>query len=197
MRTLKTSIVTLAMFVCLASLSLGQDSQVSQDSKYKDLPNFHQVNPNLYRGGQPGKGGLQQLRQLGVKAIINLRDDDERARAEAAEAQALGLRYFNIPFASFDRPGDKDVDAVLKLIDSLDNQPVFVHCKRGSDRTGTIIAIYRIEHDGWNSEKAKEEANRYGLGFWEVKMKDYIHDYYERRTLRNGDIATPTQKPNR
>ena len=197
MRRLITAIATLAMFVCLASLSLGQDSQASQDSKYKDLPNFHQVNAKLFRGGQPGKGGLLQLKQLGVKAIINLRDDDERARAEAAEAQAAGLRYFNIPFASFDRPGDKDVDEVLKLIDSLDNQPVFVHCKRGADRTGTIIAIYRIEHDGWTSEKAKAEANHFGMGFWEVKMKDYIHDYYDRRMRRNGDSASPTQKPTR
>jgi protein tyrosine/serine phosphatase len=154
------------------------------------------VNSNLYRGGQPEIGGLEQLKKLGVKTIINLRDDDERARAEKAEAESMGFRYFNIPFASFDRPSDKAVDEVLKLIDTQENSPLFIHCKRGSDRTGTVIAIYRIEHDGWDGEKAKAEAKRYGMGFWQVGMKDYIHDYYDRKAQRGSDSSsTVTAKP--
>ncbi len=175
-----------ALFVafCLGSVSFAQD-----DAKFKELPNFHQVNENLFRGAQPKEGGLQRLKQLGVKTIINLRDNDERARAEETEARAAGLRYFNIPMDNFDRPADKTVEQVLALIAATDNQPIFLHCKRGSDRTGTIIAIYRIEHDGWTSAKAKDEAKRYGLGFWQLGMKDYIGDYYKRRTAS-------TTKPN-
>jgi protein tyrosine/serine phosphatase len=77
------------------------------------------------------------------------------------------------------------------VISANENQPVFVHCRRGSDRTGTIIAIYRIEHDGWTSEKATSEAKRYGLGLWQLGMKDYISDYYRRRTQeRNSTIKS-------
>jgi len=108
----------------------------------------------------------------------------------------MGIRYFNIPFASFDRPSDKAVDEVLKLIDTQENSPLFIHCKRGSDRTGTVVAIYRIEHDGWDSEKAKAEAKRYGMGFWQVGMKDYIHDYYDRKAQRGSNSSsTATTKP--
>jgi len=193
---MKTRISLAAIFAfgfVLATFTAAQDQK---EARYKELPNFHPVNSNLYRGGQPEIGGLEQLKKLGVKTIINLRDDDERARAEKAEAESMGFRYFNIPFASFDRPSDKAVDEVLKLIDTQENSPLFIHCKRGSDRTGTVIAIYRIEHDGWDGEKAKAEAKRYGMGFWQVGMKDYIHDYYDRKAQRSSDSSsTVTTKP--
>jgi protein tyrosine/serine phosphatase len=51
-------------------------------------------------------------------------------------------------------------------------------CAKGQDRTGTVLAVYRITHDGWTSEQAKQEANRYGMKFWQRGMKDYISDYY-------------------
>jgi tyrosine-protein phosphatase SIW14 len=181
-------LATLAIAACLASVSLAQDN-----TRYTELPNFHQVNDQVYRGAQPKEGGLQKLKQLGIKTIINLRDDDGRARAEETEAQAAGIRYFNIPMGNFGAPADKTVDQVLALLSATENQPVFVHCKRGSDRTGTIIAIYRIEHDGWTSEKAKAEAKRYGIGFWQTGMKNYIHDYYSRRAQNTAEA--PARPP--
>jgi tyrosine-protein phosphatase SIW14 len=176
--------VAFAIALCLCSVSIAQ-----QDTRYKELPNLHQVNSSLYRGAQPKKGGLQLLKQLGIKTILSLRDDDERSKAEEAEAKTIGLGYFSVPLSSFNRPPDKAVAEVLALINSSEYQPVFVHCERGADRTGTIVAIYRIEHDGWTSEQAKAEAKRYGLGFWQVSMKDYIHDYYERRANSRDDAT--------
>jgi protein tyrosine/serine phosphatase len=171
-------------FVWLLALVflLGSSAILAQqEAKYQELPNFHQVNPQVFRGAQPKQGGLQKLASLGIKTIINLRDDDDRAKAEEQEASAAGFRYFNIPLGSFGRPNDKTMDDILALINNSENQPVFVHCKLGSDRTGTVVAIYRIEHDGWSSERAKAEAKRYGMNIWQVEMKDYISDYYKRR----------------
>ena len=175
----------LTLALCMASVVTGQEP-----SQTTAIPNLHEVNASLYRGAQPKPGGLLQLKQLGVKTILNLRDDDERAKSEATEAQSLGLRYFNIPLSNFSRPDDKVVEQILALINSTENQPLFVHCKRGSDRTGTIIAVYRIAHDGWTSEKAQAEAKQYGLGFWQMGMKDYIHDYYERHSRQPDDQTT-------
>jgi tyrosine-protein phosphatase SIW14 len=164
------------VLACFATAAIAQSK-----IKYEGLPNFDKVNDNLYRGAQPNSEGIQRLHQLGIKTIINLRDDDERARAEGTAAAAAGLRYFNVPMDNFGRPSDDTVERILALIAMPENQPVFIHCKRGADRTGTIIAIYRIVHDGWTSEKAKEEANRHGMIFWQVGMKDYIRDYAKRR----------------
>ncbi|MGH9883591.1 MAG: fused DSP-PTPase phosphatase/NAD kinase-like protein [Pyrinomonadaceae bacterium] len=189
-RALAGFISVVVISLGLTRLGLGQD-----EPRYKELPNFHQVNSQLYRGGQPKPGGIQKLNQLGIKTVINLRDDDERALAEEQEARAAGLTYFNIPFKTWGGPQDEQVERVLALIISPANQPVFIHCRRGSDRTGTIMAIYRIEHDGWTSEQAKAEANRFGMGFWQVKMKDYIRDYYQRRLKRPAKVLPPGATP--
>ena len=71
-----------------------------------------------------------------------------------------------------------DVERVLTIIDAPENQPVFVHCRRGADRTGTIIACYRITHDGWNADQAKKEARLYGLSRLQHGMMNYIEKFY-------------------
>ena len=157
----------------IASVGLPQ-----QSPNLKKLPNFDEVNSKLYRGGQPASGGLQQLADRGIKTIVNLRGDGEGVSKEAGEARDLGLRFFHVPFSRSGRPRDADMKLVLSIINTAEYQPVFVHCKQGADRTGTVIAIYRLTHDGWTSEQAKTEARSHGMHLWESGMKDYIHDYY-------------------
>lgn len=188
---MKTFFLILSVLLSVTAPIIGQDRT---ESNYKELPNFSRVNTHIYRGGQPKQGGLERLKALGVTTIVNLRDDDEHANAEAEEAKTLGLRYFNIPLSNFHRPSDKTVEEVLQLIQSQQNQPVFLHCKRGSDRTGLIVAIYRMVNEGWNNERAIAEAKHFGLGFWQVQMKDYINDYYEHH-LRQNNPSTGSIKP--
>lgn len=173
-KSLRIISAVLALFIAASA------ARAQENAKYKELPNYQKVNANLFRGGQPVEGGLQRLASLGIKTIINLRDDDERARAEEVEARAAGLRYFNVPLKGLRTPSDDQVNRVLAIINAPENQPVFLHCRRGSDRTGIIIACYRISHDNWTSEQAKAEAKRYGMSVWLVWMKNYIGDYYER-----------------
>lgn len=187
----RTSVaMAFALVLCVSSVGLAQEQL-----KVEELPKLSQVNPNLYRGGQPKEGGLDRLKLMGIKTIINLRDSDDQSKSEEGKAKALGMKYFNIPLPNFDRPDDKTVSEILSLITSAENQPVFVHCKRGSDRTGTIIAVYRIDYDGWTGDLAKAEAKRQGMGFWQYKMKDYISDHYTRRArgTKTGQAKTTTQ----
>ena len=179
-RYLPAGIISVSLFITAAA----------QNTSFKELPNFHEVNSQLYRGAQPRRGGLKRLAQLGIRTIVNLRESNDLARAEEAEASAAGLRYFNVPFKRTGRPTDEQVARVLSIISDTDNQPVFVHCHYGEDRTGTVIAVYRIAHDGWTSERAKAEANQYGMHPWEIGMKNYIHDYYERQ---RGKTKVPSR----
>jgi len=167
-----------ALLAALALLSLVIAAQENQS--YKELPNFHQVNENLYRGAQPQRGGLKKLSELGIKTVINLRGASEDTRDEQAEAEAAGLRYFNIPMSGIGRPTDEQVERALAVIDARDNWPVFVHCQRGADRTGVIVAVYRILRDQWTEEQAIAEAKRFGMARIQFRKKDYISDYYKR-----------------
>lgn len=183
-RVIKNRLDSLKIITCALLLLIMAASAPSRLATDDALPNFHKVNENLYRGAQPRSGGISKLKELGVKTIVNLRGSDEGSRAEEAEARALGLNYFNVPLPGLSRPSDEQVQKVLSLINNSQNWPVFVHCNHGQDRTGTIIACYRISHDGWKLDEAMKEAKRYGMSWIQVGMKDYIKDYALR--LRMG-----------
>jgi protein tyrosine/serine phosphatase len=50
---------------------------------------------------------------------------------------------------------------LLALLDSDD--VIFVHCRSGRDRTGVVIAWYRVAHDHCRNQKALKEAKSYGM----------------------------------
>lgn len=141
------------------------------------VSNFQTVNDHVYRGGQPTVEGFKSLAKLGVKTVLDLRESGARARAEAQTVTALGMRYVNMPMKGMRAPTDQQIVKVLALLDDPSAGPVFIHCRRGSDRTGTVIACYRIAHDRWQNHKALKEAKSYGMSWIEFGMQHYIRQY--------------------
>ncbi len=134
------------------------------------IPNFHQVNDHVYRGAQPRHEGWNSLAKLGVKTVIDLRESSEQERREV---EAAGMRYVGMPLSGIAAPPPDKIARLLALLtDSPD--PVFVHCRRGADRTGTLIACYRIQHDGWKNERALAEAKAYGMAGFEITMQRFV-----------------------
>jgi protein tyrosine/serine phosphatase len=140
------------------------------------IPNFHQVNDLVFRGAQPTDEAWPGLARLGVRTVVDLRRESEHSlAAESLAVEAAGMRYVSIPMNGFDVPR---ADQIAQVIDVLDSgTPVFVHCKLGCDRTGTVIAAYRIAHDGWDNTKALDEALTYGMHWYSGGLKRFIRDY--------------------
>jgi protein tyrosine/serine phosphatase len=163
----------------LVTLCLLLAAGAAWDANGRGLPvqegilNFGKISDNLYRGAQPDAAALKSLQKLGIKTIINLRMPDDAWKAEETEARTRGILYTNVPFQGLGRPTDAQVSQVLGMIESLPG-PVFIHCQHGCDRTGTIIACYRIKHDLWPHEQALKEAKRYGLSRFERGMNKYV-----------------------
>jgi protein tyrosine phosphatase (PTP) superfamily phosphohydrolase (DUF442 family) len=171
----------LLLVLCLGIRS-SQASERGVPAK-EGILNFGQVNARLFRGAQPGAIGITNLQRLGVKTIIDLRLPDEVTKDAVAVAHAIGISCTNVPLRGVGRPTDEQVRTVLGLIDSSPG-PVFVHCVHGADRTGTIIACYRIQRDKWSSKTALGEAKRYGISWLEFGMKGFVTDFAE-QTARN------------
>lgn len=185
---MKNRNTSLGVAVCLAVL-LASTGWAQQEPRYRELPNFHKVSDQLYRGAQPLGGGITKLAELSVKTIINLRGEDDLSRDEQKEAEGAGLRYFSVSMPGLGAPSDEQVARVMSIIDNPENQPVFIHCKRGSDRTGTIVAIYRISHHNWTGDRAIDEAKAHGMSWAEFGMKGYISNYYKQQ-LRTRNQPT-------
>ena len=112
----------------------------------------------LYRGGAPtGPTGFQALKQLGVRTIISVTPSDR----ERELAGQHGMELVEVPFT---RETGLTAKARSKFLLALKARPrpIYLHCKGGSHRAGSLGALYRVKVDGWNFEKAVEEFVRLG-----------------------------------
>ena len=160
------------------------------------IPNFQQVNDHVWRGGQPTGEGWKSLTNLGVKTVIDLRREGESGEhsieGEAQAVRAAGMSYVSIPMMG--APAAPTQDQIAKALNALGSgSPIFLHCKEGKDRTGTAIACYRIAHEGWNKEKALEEAKRYGLHWYEIGMKAYVQSFDPDTVAHSAEPAIATR----
>jgi len=123
-------------------------------SSANGIKNFHQVSDHVYRGGQPTEEGFNYLAKIGVKTVIDLREADPRSKEEEGMVTSAGMKYVNVPMTGLIPPTDEEITKILGILEDEAGGPVFVHCQRGADRTGTVIASYRIDQDHWDNNKA-------------------------------------------
>lgn len=128
-----------------------------------EVPNFHLVAPGIMRGSQPSDEALAILKSCyGTKTVLSLRDGSENSVQEQQVVEGLGMRFVNIPMSGGVGQSPQVIEEALAVIADKKNQPVFVHCAAGKDRTGLIIAAYRIRYDRWSFQDALNEMLMYG-----------------------------------
>jgi tyrosine-protein phosphatase SIW14 len=137
------------------------------NSASQNPPNFSKVERGLYRGGRPDARGVGLLASIGVKTIVSLErewfeGEPEIVRKERGWASLNGIKLIHIPMHPFLRPATEEVRKALSVLTDSANHPVFVHCRKGSDRTGIVVAAFRIQQQGWLPESAYREMKRYG-----------------------------------
>jgi len=141
------------------------------------IKNFGRMDDHFYRGAQPGEADFKALKGLGIKTIIDLRNDPKSY--EKRDAEAAGMRYVNIPMSDSETPNDREIQQFLKIANDPACWPFYVHCAGGRHRTGVMGAVYRMNHDGWNAAQAYKEMKQYdfythgGHG----PLKHYVLDY--------------------
>ena len=136
--------------------------------------NFGALSDHLYRGAAPSPIALEELRALGVKVIVDLRNKGDGTAAESVQVHNLGLKYVNVPLGAWSAPTRAQLEVILPYLFRSETEPVFIHCRRGKDRTGMVVACYRIQHDNWPNRRALDEAEKYGISFAERSMRSYI-----------------------
>jgi tyrosine-protein phosphatase SIW14 len=143
------------------------------NSTVQGIENFYQVDQNVYRGAQPTEDGVSYLAKLGVKTVLDLRETDRRSKAEEAMVTAAGMKYVNVPMTGLKPPTEAEISRVLGILEG-NSGSVFVHCKRGADRTGVVIASYRIDQNKWSNKQALDEAKARGMSFLQLPRMNYI-----------------------
>lgn len=153
------------------------------------IKNFGQMDEHFYRGAQPRPEDYKSLATLGIKAIVDLRDD--ATSYEKPDAEAVGIRYFNIPMSDKKKPPEDQIKTFMAIANNPANWPFYVHCAGGRHRTGLIGAIYRYNKYGWDVDQVYREMKNYDYySRWgHEAIKDYVEEYYVRMKANRPFVA--------
>ncbi len=160
------------------------------------LVNFQVVSPAVLRGGQPDEDALAALKKAGVKLVVNLRhhskaspppansysffrrhSDDDEIDEEREIVQKLGLRFLNISLDGINAPSFADIDRFVELFVDSENLPMYVHCLHGRERTGFMLAAYRIKIEKWTVDEAYKEMLQQGFDPLRSVLSDALFAY--------------------
>jgi protein tyrosine/serine phosphatase len=186
--------ISAALVLGVVSYARPKDKSISKASgSAVNVENFGQVTDFYYRGAQPKGEEYNQLASIGVKTIIDLRDNP-KDYAKGLTEQA-GMKYINFPLSDKDYPPPDAASKFLSLVNDKENWPVYVHCAGGRHRTGAMTAVFRMAVQGWDADRAYEEMKDYDYykRFGHGAMKQYVFDYF--RDIGNKRTESQTAEP--
>jgi len=146
--------------VALGSTAGARDTNWATKIEQPGLPNLHRVTDRIYRCAQPTAAGMQAAEKLGIKTVISLRG----FHSDKDEVESTKLKTERIYFHTW-HAEEEDVVRFLKIVTNTNARPILVHCQHGADRTGTMIAIYRMAVQGWKKDDAIKEMTDGGFGY--------------------------------
>lgn len=184
-----TLFVSTILTLTIVQAAFAQNSR----EQIEGVQNFGRVTERYFRGGQVTPGGIERLAAMGVRTIVDLRDEESPGEAETSRRN--GIKYFKFPMSGYATPDDKAVNEILSIIERA-KEPVYVHCSAGKHRAGTIAALYRIRAQGWSPDRAWAEQKSYGFGPPEGHPQLYAYVYgkeFAPAGSANPDVARLTE----
>lgn len=165
-------------------------------SEETGIKNFVKVDDSYYRGAKLKKKDYVTLKNLGIKTIIDLREIyTDTAQIYSDRASEHGIKYYNIRLSPFFPPDRIRIVEFFNIINNKENQPVYVHCTYGQDRTGLMTALYRVEKYGWSYDEAYKEM--LDLGFHPrlyFYHKQYLYKYIKKKDKDNNKNIDTSEK---
>jgi protein tyrosine/serine phosphatase len=165
-------------------VSLPEGARISE--KIFGLPglsNVGRVSLDIYRGAQPEREGYATLKNMGIRTVVNLRS----RHSEQEEVKAAGMRSVEIPINAFKGLNSEVIDKVINVMTNPEYHPVFIHCKLGEDRTGALVAIYRMDVEGWTVSEAETEMQAFGFNDIWFNLKNAVRKYAKYKNKKRGN----------
>ena len=165
--------------LCFTALVLAAATSSARAESVDQIRNFPMVTPFLFRSGHLEPSNFATLSTYGIANVLTLEDywgNQSAAANELQLAQSAGMGLSWLPMDGLAKPTLEQIEAALAYIVDPAHQPVLVHCLQGSDRTGMVIAAYRIRYEHSTVADARQEMYRYGhsilLSWWDDLLQE-------------------------
>jgi len=136
------------------------------------INNFSAPESLVFASGQPTQEQFPVMAQAGIKHVISLRTEGELDWDEAALAKSQGIQFHSISVSGRDGVTSENAQTLETLLQSLDGQPVLLHCG-SSNRVGALKAV-TARDGGASIEEALTEGRRWGLTGMEQRVRDVL-----------------------
>ncbi|MGH9734576.1 MAG: fused DSP-PTPase phosphatase/NAD kinase-like protein [Candidatus Acidiferrales bacterium] len=201
----RVSVLVATVALCLGPISNAAGTKHA-DSESRDVPhaiakkisvpgvgNLGEVTPTLFRGAQPSERGFESLAKMGIAIVVDLREGGQVQR-EQEEVTALGMKFVAISW-NCTEPKDEYFSKFLTLLRDNPGKKVFVHCHAGVDRTGMMIASYRMAEQGWTSDESMREMKTFGYSMFHQMMCHALEGYEDKfpTVVSNNPVFQTTQ----
>ena len=141
------------------------------DDIYPHIPNLRKVHDWLFRGGHINKDSINTLLALNIKTVICLRSTKKEIAAEKILVENAGIQFISLPMTYLCWPSEESINEFFQIIETEGNRPIYLHCKHGCDRTGMLVAFWRMAKDNWTFSSAYDEMK--ALGYHRFKMRHF------------------------
>lgn len=113
------------------------------------------VDDHVLIGALPLKWIVPQLESAGVKAVVNL---CEEFPGPTEAYQRAGIQQIHLPTIDFTPPSLGDVQRAVDFIQQHAScgRTVYVHCKAGRGRSGTVVLCWLIKSKNITPEQAQK-----------------------------------------
>ena len=163
LRVKNRSLVVAALAAVASFAALSTSAQIAPmgaratTMAIQGVPNAGNVNGTLYRGAQPHDSSYADLQKLGMNIVVDFRGESDEVSAEKKAVESLGMKFVNLPWNGASLPTRDQILTFFTLLRDNPDKKIFLHCQYGADRTGVMVALYRIAVDHWTSEQAIAE----------------------------------------
>jgi protein-tyrosine phosphatase len=142
------------------------------EAEKNGIENFAEVRSGIYRGHVPSSlvsfQWMHDTKHIGTE--IDLRQEWEKP-ATSAWAAAADVDHISIPIPDVGTPDGPQINQLFSILDAAkerqDHDPegahgIFIHCKAGANRTGTMVALASIRL-GMSADQAVAVAESRGM----------------------------------
>lgn len=161
----------------LLLIFLPLNAQKAEKVITSEFDNLYRISDALYRSEQPSRAGFEKLDSINIANVLSLRNrvgDNFRARKSNVQLRRVKINSWRMSY--------ENIVASLEIIRDAD-KPILVHCLHGSDRTGAVVAAYRMAFEGWSKEDAITEFLDEKYGYHEKWFPDILE------LLKNIDVV--------
>lgn len=177
-KTILTIILFLVSSIVIAETFPSIKTQVPfGDLVSENIYHYNRQTPYIATSGRLNGKAVEELRWLGFRTVLDLRESNEGVASEKEEIEKSGIVYYNIP-VEHAWPDASSLKKFKILVEDKSNYPLLVHCMSGN-RVGFMWAIYQIQEKHESLESAILQGQTIGM---KSELEKIVRDKFSSRS---------------